>query len=346
MIAALEARGHTCVPIDSSCLTVFDKAIFGVLNITKGFPWNAVSWFAQARRRRGAYIAEIARLEGCDLVLCTGTLDAPIGSGCDYAIWLDNTFALLQRSAVRLPYSRSAVAEIERLERAALTNASAVLPFSEHVRDSVIHDYGVSPERVKAVGCGSGQLPEFTEEKDFSQGHLLFVAKHLFSAKGGDLLLAAFPIIKAARPQTKLILIGNAEAHSKAAGMEGVEVHGFVERDVLNRFFHEASMLVQPMLADPWGQVYLEAMKARAVVVSMNVAALPEITNAGKLGVLIDEASPEKLAEAVLSTYEKPQAQIDLLTREAQSRVLQEYDWSAVGQRVVDALSLENEQLG
>ncbi len=341
LIAALEARGHTCVPIDSSCLSISEKALLGAGNALRGLPWNAVSWFGPARKRRGTHVANIARHNDCDLIICTGTLDAPVSEGVNYAIWLDNTFALLQRSAVKLPYPPSVVAQIEQLERSALNGARSVLPFSRHVRDSVIRDYGVHHDKVHAVGCGSGSLPPFTGEKDFSRGHLLFVAKHLFSSKGGDLLLKAFPIIRAQRPQTKLILIGNAEARAKAAGMEGVEAHGFVERDVLNRFFHDASMLVQPMHADPWGQVYLEAMKARTVIVSLNVAALPELTDGGNLGVLIDEASPRKLAEAVLSTYAIPQAELDQLTRKAQARVLDHYSWPAVGQRVDSALALE-----
>lgn len=342
LIAALEARGHKCVPIDSSCLSISEKALFGARNALQGFPWNVVSWFGPARKRRGAHVADRARREACDLVICTGTLDAPVGESVKYAIWLDNTFALLQRSAVNLPYSPSAVAEIEQRERLALNGACSVLTFSDHVRESVIRDYGVSNEKVHAVGCGSGPLPPFLGEKDFSQGHLLFVAKHLFSSKGGDLLLEAFPVIRAQRPQTKLILIGNAEARAKAAGMEGVEAYGFVERDVLNRFFHEASMLVQPMLADPWGQVYLEAMKARTVIVGLNVAALPELTDEGRLGVLIDDDDPHQLAEAVLGTYSRPQAELDQLTCEAQARVLENYSWAAVGQRVANALKLEN----
>lgn len=338
MIAALEAHGHTCVPIDSSLFSTLDKAAMAVGNVARGYPWNAVSWFAPARRKRGRHVAQAARASGCDLVLCTGSLDAPLGHGIDYAIWLDNTFALLQRSAGRLSYSRAAVAEIERLERLALVGARVVMPFSEHVRQSVIDDYGVPTENVRVVGCGSGALPPFESEKDFANGHLLFVAKHLFSSKGGDLLLQAFPIIRAQRPQTKLVLIGNNEAKAKAAGMDGVEAYGHVDRDILNRFFYDAAMLVQPMLADPWGQVYLEAMKARAVVVSLNVAALSELTDGGRLGVLVDEPDPRKLADAVLATYARPQAELDTLTREAQERTVRLYSWAAVGQRAAATL--------
>ena len=80
-------------------------------------------------------------------------------------------------------------------------------------------------------------------------------------------------------------------------------------------------MLVQPMLADPWGQVYIEAMKARAIVVSCNVGAVPELTRDGSEGVMVDTPSPEALAEAVLDVYARPQAELDAMTRAAQARV-------------------------
>ncbi len=155
------------------------------------------------------------------------------------------------------------------------------------------------------------------------------------------MLLEAFPLIRAQRPQTKLVLIGNDEAKQKAAGMEGVEVHGFVERQTLNRFFHDAAMLVQPMLADPWGQVYLEAMKARAVVVSLDVAAVPELTCSGKYGVMVPEPKPEIIAQAVLDLYARSQSELDAMTREAQARVVGLHGWKAVGERAVSALGLD-----
>jgi glycosyltransferase involved in cell wall biosynthesis len=345
MIKCFEALGHECIPIDSSHLSLASKAIMAVRNLTHGYPLRAVSWFSDARRRRARFVARTAIEADCDLLICSGSLDAPVdvGDGCqiDYAIWLDNTFALLQRSTAALPYSAAAVAEIERLEGAALSGARVLLPFSEHVRHSIIYDYGVSADRVHAIGCGSGALPPFEGEKDFARGHLLFVAKHHFSAKGGNLLLEAFPLISAERPETKLILVGNDEACEKARGIDGVEAHGFVVRDVLNRYYHDAAMLVQPMLSDPWGQVYLEAMKARAVVVSLNVAALPELTENGRLGVLVDTPEPRKLADAVLRTYARPQGELDRMTLEAQERVIRLHSWEAVGERASKALGLD-----
>lgn len=338
LMAALERRGLQVVPIDSTCLVQLEKAVFSVGNLARGYPWNAVSWFAPARRRRAAYVAEQTRLAGANLVLCTSTLDVPLGTGIPYAIWLDNSWNLYRNGRTAPAYGQRACDEIDRLERPALAGAVRVLTFSQHLRDDIVGHYGILPERVVVVGCGSGDLPAFEGKKIYADGHLLFVAKHLFAPKGGELVLEAFEIIRRERPQTRLILVGNDEIVARMQSRPGVEAHGFVSREALIRFFHGAAMLVQPMLADPWGQVYLEAMKTCALVVSLRIAALPELTDEGRLGVLVSEPSAQCLAEAVLSTYARPQAELDAIASAAQERTLRLYNWDTVAGRLLTAL--------
>ena len=338
LASALGSLGFEVNAVDSSLLSRADKAKMAMMNVARGHAWSAVGWLADARRKRAAYVASQARKRGADHVLCCGTLDVPLEQGIAYSVWMDNSWNLFRQSAFAPPYPQATLDEVDRLERQLLNAAANVFTFSHHVRNDIISHYGVPADRVHAVGCGSGDLPPFRGGKVFADGHLLFVAKHLFSQKGGDLVLEAFRQIRQARPQTRLVLVGNDEARRKAAGIEGVEVHGFVERETLVRFFHEAAMLVQPMLADPWGQVYIEAMKARAVVVSLNVAAVPEITDDGKLGVMIPAPSAELLAKAVLDTYARPQAELEAMTRAAQTRALDLYDWDRVATRIAREL--------
>jgi glycosyltransferase involved in cell wall biosynthesis len=338
LCAALVRRGVEIVPIDSRLVSRAGKLPYLAQALWSGLPAAGVSWSRPLRQKRARFLARQARAAGAQMVLCTGTLDAPLGQGIPYAIWFDNTWNLLRNSDAKPDWRPRALDAIDALEREALAGAAMVLPFSRHVRDDVIAHYDVPPERVQAVGCGSGPMPPFTGAKDFASGHLLFVAKHLFVQKGGELVLEAFRILRMVRPQSRLVLIGNDEARRKAAGIEGVEVHGYVERDTLNGFFRDAAMLVQPMLSDPWGQVHLEAMKARAVVVALDRAALPELTEGGKAGVLVREASPAAIANAVLKTWQRPQAELDAMTLHAQALATAQ-DWDAVADRVARGLA-------
>ena len=68
------------------------------------------------------------------------------------------------------------------------------------------------------------------------------------------------------------------------------------------------------------------------------VAAVPELTEEGHLGVLVPEATAQSLADAVLTTYRRPQAELDAITREAQKRALRLYNWDAVARRVLESV--------
>jgi glycosyltransferase involved in cell wall biosynthesis len=339
LIAALRQRGIEIIAFDSGVFGRLFKAKQYARQLLNAELGCGVARFGPARRLRAQAVAKMAEFARAQIVLTTSTLDVPVDTAVPYCIWMDNTWHLKATSLVPPRASAKTLKKIDDMERKALENARFVFPFSEHVRDDIIHHYGLCASKVHTVGCGSGPVPPLVGDKDFNNGHLLFVAKHLFTEKGGDLVLAAWPYIKAARPQTRLVLVGNDEARKKARNLKDVEVYGFVDRDLLNRLFYNAAILLQPMLEDPWGQVYLEAMKARAAVVSLNTAALPELTDFGRLATLIQEPDPKQLAEAVLRTYSRPQRELDALTYEAQKRVTSLYNWDSVADRILSGLT-------
>lgn len=335
---ALSRQGIKTVPIDSSHLSVLDKSLMIGFALAAGLPWNAVSWTAQARRRRGRYVAELAAKNDVDHVLCCGSLDCPVGSSVSYSIWIDNTLNLLCNSTLAPAWNERARANVDELERVVLLGATNVFSFSEHVRADLICHYGVPISRVHAVGCGSGDVVQYTGAKDYQSGYLLFVAKHAFREKGGELVLAAFARIREMRPQTQLVIVAEDRVVERVKLIPGVQAFGWVTQEKITELYHGAAMLVQPMLGDSWGQVYLEAMKAKAIVVALNRGALPEITKHGTLAVLIDEANPTLIADAILDTYQRPAATLESIANAAQSVSLERYNWDAVAKRIADRL--------
>jgi glycosyltransferase involved in cell wall biosynthesis len=92
------------------------------------------------------------------------------------------------------------------------------------------------------------------------------------------------------------------------------------------------------MLNDPWGQVYLEALASRTPVLGLNRNGLPEITEQGRHGFLVDEASPEAIAEEILRAMSDP----DRLARmglSGQAHVLQNYSWDRVVSEMAAVMS-------
>lgn len=335
---ALIAKGVEILPFDSRVVGKPGKAIAAAWNLARGLPVREISRFDGVRALRSRAVAAAAETAGVDHILCTSSIDSPAPTAIPYSIWIDDTVHLLEQMPMAPGFTGRAATMVDSLDRAAFQAAAHVLPFSRHVGEDVVSHYGVRWEKVFAVGCGSGPIPPFEGTKNYADGDLLFVAKHQFSEKGGDLLLESWPEIRARRPQTRLTLIGSQTAVERARGIEGVTAHDYVPWDDLVAKFHGASFLVQPMLSDPWGQVYLEAMKSRAIVVSLNHRALPEITDEGRNAFLIERAAPACLAEAVLAAYATPQDRLDDMAAAAQKVALEQHGWESVADRILSRI--------
>ena len=119
----------------------------------------------------------------------------------------------------------------------------------------------------------------------------------------------------------------------------GYIVHGVKRRSSLlnteriDYLYRESTLLVQPMLNDPWGQVYLEAMVSRTPVMGLNRNGLPELVDGGRHGFLVDRADPSALAEAIVSAVSDP-GRLESMAATAQRHVLQNYSWGRVAERI------------
>jgi glycosyltransferase involved in cell wall biosynthesis len=116
--------------------------------------------------------------------------------------------------------------------------------------------------------------------------------------------------------------------------MRGVEFHAHLPWDELQRLYHSSTLLVQPMLNDPWGQVYLEAMVSRTPVMGLARNGLPELTDGGRRGFLVDRADPEALGQAIVCAVSEP-ARLQIMADAAQRYVLGTHSWGRVAERML-----------
>ena len=111
--------------------------------------------------------------------------------------------------------------------------------------------------------------------------------------------------------------------------MAGLSFRAHLPWDELQRLYRESTLLVQPMLNDPWGQVYLEAMVSRTPVMGLARNGLPELVDGGRHGFLVDRADPQSLAEAILSALSDPH-RLESMAERAQAYVLATHSWDRV----------------
>ena len=292
---------------------------------------------APARWRHSRQVADHASRIDVHHVLHTGTLDLPaldLLRGTKHYLYCDHTWLLSLRHRTDADaFTTKAVAEFERLERDSFAGLEAIFTFGTYVRDHIVHHYGLPPERVIAVGSGMGSIEPFRGAKDFSRPHLLFVAKHFFEAKGGLLLLDAFHIALRQRPDLLLTIVGDERSRAFVPPHRNIVFRDHLPWSELQKLFRDATLLTQPMLNDPWGQVYLEALASRTPVLGLDRNGLPEITGNGRYGFLVKEANPRLVAAAIIDAVGNP----DRLARMAdggQTHVLANYTWDRVAERI------------
>jgi len=289
------------------------------------------------RRALAAQVAAQARSVRATNVLHTGTLDLlpDRSDGLQHYLYCDHTWALARRHHIHATqYTERALDAFEQAERQSLDGVAHVFTFGAYVRDNLISHYGLAPDKVTAVGSGMGAIQPWHEAKNFAQPRLLFVAKHLFQAKGGVLLLEAFRIARKRRRDLALTIVGDPRSRAFVPDVAGIEFRDHLPWDELQRLYRDATLLVQPMLNDPWGQVYLEAMISRTPVMGLARNGLPELVDGGRHGFLVDRADPESLAEAILSALSDPH-RLESMAERAQAYVLATHSWDRVAERIL-----------
>jgi len=292
---------------------------------------------APARQRCAMQLAEFAAETGARNFLHMGTFDLPprdLLRSVKHYLYCDQTWLQSLRYRVDQPLMTSrAVAEYERLERESFMRMEHIFTFGAYVRDSIVGHYGVPASKVSAIGSGMGHIEPYFGPKSYAVPRLLFVAKHLFVEKGGLLLLDGFFRALKKRSDLRLSIVGDRNVVDRIPRHDAITFYGHLPWHGLASLYREATLLAQPMLNDPWGQVYLEALISRTPILGLNRNGLPEIVDGGRYGFLIDDPDPDALAEGILNAVSDPQ-RLAAIARSGQQHVLDTFSWDIAAERI------------
>jgi glycosyltransferase involved in cell wall biosynthesis len=305
---------------------------FGVPHSTE-----AVLRSAPTRRLSARRLQRAMRERGVKSVIHTGILDVPMTSSMDgvrHYLYCDDDWSLsLPYRPDGKRYTDSSVEAFASYDRRAMAQVEHVFTFSQNLRNHMISHYGLSADRVTAVGCGMGRIEPYHGPKYYDSGHLLFVAKHIFVQKGGLLLLDAFRIARSKMPHLTLTIVGDSRSRSYVGDTPGIELRDHLPWSELQELYRRSALLVQPMLNDPWGQVYVEALASRTPVLGLDRNGLPQITEGGRHGFLVPTADPEALATVLLDAMSDPE-RLARMGQSGQAHVLKNYTWDEVARRI------------
>ena len=221
-------------------------------------------------------------------------------------IYTDYTAHLSARrpDAGRSPFTPRQFDEWIRMEERAYTRSTHIFTRGKFVRESLLVDYGLSPDKVTAVGGGVSfsSLPEANLGQE-SENPVAFFLGRDFYRKGGDILLKAFAQARDEYPQAKLLVMTR-DAIPEGLPMEGVELLSSAwDREKLKTYFQRANLFILPSRLETWGDVLLEAMAYSLPCIGVRESAMPEIIDHERTGLLVEPENIDDLALAMKKMF-------------------------------------------
>ena len=163
-------------------------------------------------------------------------------------------------------------------------------------------------------------------------------------AKLPDHAIEAFRIIQKEIPKAKMWMIGDGYMLRKLQNskMEGIRFYGHVTNELKYEMLSKAHVVLAPAVREGWGLVVTESNAMGTPVIAYNVPGLRDSVKHGKTGILVDNCSPQSLAEAALDLLND-----STLLRKYSSNALEfskQFNWDSTAD-VFDRIIKNNNQV-
>ncbi len=255
---------------------------------------------------------------------------------------IENLFDYYYPTSELLPWE---MARIRNYERRTLHRCRHLFYSSEWAARSAIDDFGISPERVSAVGVGYN-LPEVEDfPKQFGSGRVLFVAA-AHKRKRLSLACRAMALVHRHLPRVRLDVVGR-QPPPEVLQQPFVTWHGWLDKskpDDLQRLlslYRSADLFLLPTQADCTPVVVVEAAYLKTPVLVCDTGGTPELLIDGVTGCLMPVTSnAQDIAERVVALLSQPDLLRDM-GEAGRQWVRKERSWPVVCRRVVETIALD-----
>jgi phosphatidyl-myo-inositol alpha-mannosyltransferase len=172
-----------------------------------------------------------------------------------------------------------------------------------------------------------------------SGGTLGFLGRTDEPRKGLDVLLDAFPLLAADRPELRLLIAGRGDPDDVLARVpqryrERVVLLGQVSDEDRGRMLHSVDVFCAPNTGgESFGIVLAEAMAAGAAIVASDLDAFRQVLRGGEAGELFENGDAEGLAAAAARLLDSPSLRARLAA--AAAVAVREFDWAVVARDVL-----------
>ncbi|MGW0485221.1 glycosyltransferase family 4 protein [Nonomuraea sp. NPDC003214] len=238
-------------------------------------------------------------------------------------------------------FTRSrAIAVAEPLLRSALEKLSGRIAVSDAARKSLVEQFGGDTVLIpNGVTVGRYTEAEPLDGWGPDGATIGFLGRMDEERKGLPILLEAFKLLAAERPELKLLIAGPGDAKDvydkvPKAFRDRVTVLGMVSEADKIRAYHSVDVFCAPNTrGESFGIVLAEAMASGATVLASDIPAFRRVLGEGQAGALFANGDAASLAREAAALLDAPERRAKL-AEEALVAVMK-YDWSTVARDVV-----------
>ena len=223
-------------------------------------------------------------------------------------------------------YIRS-TAWIKKCELKLFKEATLIFTFGSQVRDSLINQYNIPDHKVITTYAGSNVSHESSNDikKTFTK-NILFVGVD-WERKGGPILIEVFKKILKKHPDASLTIVGSAP---KGITIPNCKIIGKIPVEDLWKYYSSASIFCMPTLREPFGVVFVEAMKYKLPIIANNIGALSDLVKDDFNGYLIHN-DIEGYVEAICKLLNNPEKCMEM-GQNGYEFARDNFTWEKVGQ--------------
>lgn len=216
---------------------------------------------------------------------------------------------------------------------------------SEAVRDYVTRyfpgDHVIIPNGIDYARFSSPDIEPIARFDD-GRPNILYVGR-MEPRKGFRHLLRAYPYVKAAIPEARLIVVGAYSDKDKAPFLRyarthrvrGVHFVGYVSPEELPRYYRTATVFCAPNTGfESFGIILLEAMAAGLPIIASDIAGFRSVIDDCSEGMLVPPEDEREIAQSIITLLRDP-AQREWMS-DCGRRKAALYDWSIIARRVLD----------
>jgi phosphatidylinositol alpha-1,6-mannosyltransferase len=234
-------------------------------------------------------------------------------------------------------------APLRPIERAAIQRAWKVAAISTH---TIARFRAANPSLadVPVTVCRPGAPAMARPAPDRIEGPYGLIVGRMSAReryKGHDALIEAWPLVRRAIPDARLVIAGDGDDASRLrekAAADSITFLGRVDEARLAALYRDATFFVMPSTDEGFGLVYLEAMRASTPCIAARGAA-EEIITDGRDGLIVDAGDRDALVAAMVRLFVDPQTRGRMAAAGA-LRADGEFGPAALEERVCDLLEL------